>query len=187
MENLWISGNNVLWQSNDMKPIWLPKNLMTCSLKFSSLSAPTKIEELTVGSDEKTQRSRGWKRREFDKEWSRQERVYDWHVVYLTDKDDCRPKAFSSTPAASCVLQNTRVGEEGICWKVCTVHLQSQVLQPQLDPDNTGNRTRHCRYSNMGNTIKIPDRVIWHLSALGKLLIFAFGGQARFSSQFGAS
>ena len=27
------------------------------SLKFSSLSAPTKIEELTAGSDEKTQRS----------------------------------------------------------------------------------------------------------------------------------
>ena len=26
-------------------------------IKFSSLSAPTKIEELTVGSDEKTQRS----------------------------------------------------------------------------------------------------------------------------------
>ena len=26
-------------------------------LKFSSLSAPTKIEELTAGSDEKTQRS----------------------------------------------------------------------------------------------------------------------------------
>ena len=29
-------------------------------IKFSSLSAPTKIEELTAGSDEKTQRSLGF-------------------------------------------------------------------------------------------------------------------------------
>ena len=30
---------------------------VTILIKFSSLSAPTKIEELTIGSDEKTQRS----------------------------------------------------------------------------------------------------------------------------------
>ena len=33
------------------------KPTMKLSIKFSSLSAPTKIEELTAGSDEKTQRS----------------------------------------------------------------------------------------------------------------------------------
>ena len=50
--------------SDQRKNRWISINLIVNSLlsgsfliKFSSLSAPTKIEELTAGSDEKTQRS----------------------------------------------------------------------------------------------------------------------------------
>ena len=42
------------------RPAWKHKNVPAWTkniIKFSTLSAPTKIEELTAGSDEKTQRS----------------------------------------------------------------------------------------------------------------------------------
>ena len=45
------------WQSPGLNRFVYVKNIMIFQIKFSSLSAPTKIEELTAGSDEKTQRS----------------------------------------------------------------------------------------------------------------------------------
>ena len=63
-------SNRTIWtytvrSDAEERPAWKHKNVPSWTkniIKFSSLSAPTKIEELTAGSDEKTQRSRAGNR-----------------------------------------------------------------------------------------------------------------------------